>query len=131
MDMKDRSTLINRIEKFSEARVSTLGDVLLERFVYGQVSRISPEAPVPVFRSERIELGLGGAGNVVCNLCAMGARVSFVSVIGADSCGRLIRIEEVVGRGFVRHYGGEVVLADVADIYTTNSTSAHMTKGIF
>jgi D-beta-D-heptose 7-phosphate kinase/D-beta-D-heptose 1-phosphate adenosyltransferase len=41
------------------------------------------------------------------------------------------RIEEVVGGDFVRHYGGEIFLAEVADIYTTNSTIAHMTKGIF
>src|SRR6266446_6405689 len=88
--MKDRSTLINWVEKLSEARVLAIGDVMLDRFVYGQVSRISPEAPVPVLRSERTDLVLGGAGNVVRNLCAMGSRVSFVSVVGADSYGRLI-----------------------------------------
>jgi len=44
---------------------------MLDRFVYGQVSRISPEAPVPVLRSERTALVLGGAGNVVRNLCAL------------------------------------------------------------
>ena len=88
--MKDRSTLINWVEKLSEARVLAIGDVMLDRFIYGQVSRISPEAPVPVLRSERTNLVLGGAGNVVRNLCAMGSRVSFVSVVGADSYGRLI-----------------------------------------
>src|SRR2546430_16340652 len=89
--MNDRSALINWIEKFSQARVLTIGDVMLDRFVYGQISRISPEAPVPVLRSERTELTLGGAGNVVRNLCALGSRVSFVSVVGADSYGHLIK----------------------------------------
>lgn len=89
--MKDRSTLINWIEQFGQARVLTIGDVMLDRFVYGQISRISPEAPVPVLRSERTELTLGGAGNVVRNLCALGSRVSFVSVIGDDSYGHLIQ----------------------------------------
>jgi D-beta-D-heptose 7-phosphate kinase/D-beta-D-heptose 1-phosphate adenosyltransferase len=89
--MKDKLTLINWIEKFSEARVLTIGDVMLDRFVYGQISRISPEAPVPVLWSERTELTLGGAGNVVRNLCAIGSRVSFVSVVGADSYGHLIQ----------------------------------------
>lgn len=89
--MKDRSTLINWVEKCSQARVLTIGDVMLDRFVYGQIARISPEAPVPVLRSERTELTLGGAGNVVRNLCALGSRVSFVSVVGADSSGDLIK----------------------------------------
>jgi D-beta-D-heptose 7-phosphate kinase / D-beta-D-heptose 1-phosphate adenosyltransferase len=89
--MKDRSRLMNWIEKFSQARVLTIGDVMLDRFAYGQISRISPEAPVPVLRSERTALTLGGAGNVVRNLHALGSRVSFVSVVGADSYGHLIQ----------------------------------------
>ena len=64
---------------------------MLDSFVYGQISRISPEAPVPILKLERTELVLGGAGNVVRNLCTVGASVSFVSVVGADSYGHLIR----------------------------------------
>ncbi|MBC7434404.1 MAG: bifunctional hydroxymethylpyrimidine kinase/phosphomethylpyrimidine kinase [Rubritepida sp.] len=64
-----------------------VGDAMLDRYVYGRVSRVSPEAPVPVLAVER-ELALpGGAGNVVRNLTALGAAVAFVSVVGDDQPG--------------------------------------------
>ena len=71
----------------ARASVLVVGDIMLDRYVYGTVSRISPEAPVPVLREER-ELAMpGGAGNVVRNLTALGAAVAFISVVGDDQAG--------------------------------------------
>jgi len=64
--------------------VLVVGDVMLDRFIVGKVSRISPEAPVPVVRFEREYSRLGGAANVANNLAALGARVSLVGIVGAD-----------------------------------------------
>ena len=64
-----------------------VGDVMLDRYVYGQVTRISPEAPVPILSVEREVAYPGGAGNVVRNLTALGAAVALVSVVGDDQAG--------------------------------------------
>jgi D-beta-D-heptose 7-phosphate kinase/D-beta-D-heptose 1-phosphate adenosyltransferase len=68
--------------------VVCVGDVMLDRFVYGDVSRVSPEAPIPVCRVTNETAMLGGAGNVVRNLVSVGASVTFVSVIGDDDIAR-------------------------------------------
>ena len=70
-----------------DARILCVGDVMLDRFVYGDVSRISPEAPVPVCRVLSESTMLGGAGNVVRNLDAVGVTSHLISVIGADEPG--------------------------------------------
>ncbi len=75
------------IEKLNKARVLCVGDVMLDRFVYGEVSRISPEAPIPVCRVRNETSMLGGAGNVVRNLAALGAEAIFVTVTGDDDEG--------------------------------------------
>jgi D-beta-D-heptose 7-phosphate kinase/D-beta-D-heptose 1-phosphate adenosyltransferase len=80
----ERSRLIHWVERITQAHILVLGDVMLDRFIYGSVSRISPEAPVPVLRAAETRAALGGAGNVVRNLLALGAKVSFVSVVGDD-----------------------------------------------
>jgi len=67
--------------------VLVVGDAMVDRYVYGHVSRISPEAPVPVLMVEREVALPGGAGNVVRNLTALGAAVAFVSVVGDDTAG--------------------------------------------
>ena len=67
--------------------VLAVGDVMLDRYVYGTVERISPEAPVPILTIERELAMLGGAGNVVRNLTALGAAVAFISVVGDDQAG--------------------------------------------
>ena len=72
----------------SAARVLVVGDVMLDRYWFGEVSRISPEAPVPVVRVERTEERPGGAANVARNCAALGAKVSLLSVVGADEAGR-------------------------------------------
>lgn len=85
-----RSDLAAAIERLKDAHVLCVGDVMLDRYVYGAVERISPEAPIPVLRMEREAAMLGGAGNVVRNLSALGAHVTFVSVVGNDQAGREI-----------------------------------------
>src|SRR3979409_2390052 len=76
----------------SKARVLVVGDVMLDRYWYGQVSRISPEAPVPIVlvSEQEEEVRLGGAGNVARNCKALGATVRLLSVIGKDEAGRRI-----------------------------------------
>ncbi|NWG32686.1 MAG: D-glycero-beta-D-manno-heptose-7-phosphate kinase [Rhodocyclaceae bacterium] len=88
--MCDSLSLSHWVERLKEARVLVVGDVMLDRFVYGEVSRISPEAPVPVLREAEMKSFLGGAGNVVRNLKALGCRVALVSVVGEDPEGKEI-----------------------------------------
>lgn len=73
---------------FPGKRILCIGDVMVDRFIYGEVRRISPEAPVPVLRITRESKELGGAGNVARNLAALGAQVAFVAVVGDDRAGR-------------------------------------------
>ena len=79
--------LADAIPKLARASVLVVGDAMLDRYVFGSVSRISPEAPVPVLSAEREVALPGGAGNVVRNLTALGAAVAFVSVVGDDQAG--------------------------------------------
>ncbi len=72
------------------ARVAVLGDVMLDRFVYGSVSRISPEAPIPVLLKGREERMLGGAANVARNLAALGGAPVLIGVVGEDADGALV-----------------------------------------
>lgn len=74
----------------SEARVLVVGDVMLDRYWFGEVSRISPEAPVPVVKVEKSEERPGGAANVARNVAALGAQVSLLSVVGADEAGQAL-----------------------------------------
>lgn len=85
--MSDAGDLVG---KLSGAQVLCVGDVMLDRFVYGEVSRVSPEAPVPVCRVVNETAMLGGAGNVARNLAALGASLTFVSVVGTDAAGEEI-----------------------------------------
>ena len=75
---------------FASARVLVVGDVMLDRYWFGEVARISPEAPVPVVRVTRRDERLGGAANVAHNLASLGARVSLVGVVGNDEPGATI-----------------------------------------
>jgi D-beta-D-heptose 7-phosphate kinase/D-beta-D-heptose 1-phosphate adenosyltransferase len=70
--------------------VLCVGDLMLDEFVYGEVSRISPEAPTPVIAVKRAELMIGGAGNVARNLVSLGTRCIFVGVVGDDDAGRAL-----------------------------------------
>ncbi len=74
-----------------DRNVLVLGDVMLDEFVWGDVTRISPEAPVPVVDVRRESVHLGGAANVLANLVALGARGSVVGVVGNDAAGERLR----------------------------------------
>ena len=80
-------TLRGTVARFSDRRVAVLGDVMLDRYLWGRVERISPEAPVPVVEIERETSSLGGAGNVAANLSALGARTELIALVGDDAEG--------------------------------------------
>jgi len=92
--MTERSALVPVVSALAGARVLVIGDLMLDRFVTGAVERISPEAPIPVLKVDDETVMLGGAGNVVRNLAALGAHAAFVVVVGADDAatdvGRLV-----------------------------------------
>ena len=79
------------LEKLSKVRLLVVGDVMLDRYWFGEVNRISPEAPVPVVKVERLEERLGGAANVARNIVALGAQCSLLSVVGADDAGHALQ----------------------------------------
>ena len=86
--MTERTDLVVLVSRLARARVLVVGDVMLDHFQYGEVDRISPEAPIPVLRVRREDTMLGGAGNVVCNLRSLEADARFVTVTGKDAAGR-------------------------------------------
>jgi len=88
MSMASNRDLLPHIDRLRSARVLCIGDVMLDHYVYGDVTRVSPEAPIPVLCVEREMKTLGGAGNVLRNLRALGVTASFVSVVGNDEAGR-------------------------------------------
>src|ERR1700733_11109906 len=71
--------------------VLCVGDLMLDEFVYGEVSRISPEAPAPVIAVQRSETNIGGSGNVARNIASLGARCIFVGLIGEDDAGKTLK----------------------------------------
>ncbi len=88
-----------KVPDFSNARVLVVGDLMLDRYLYGQTQRISPEAPVPVVHVGREEVRLGGAGNVALNITTLGAKADLLALVGddtaADILGDILRDEEV------------------------------------
>ncbi|PJC05840.1 MAG: D-glycero-beta-D-manno-heptose-7-phosphate kinase, partial [Gallionellales bacterium CG_4_9_14_0_8_um_filter_55_61] len=78
---------MNVLPSFADARVLIVGDVMLDRYWFGDVNRISPEAPVPVLKVERVEERPGGAANVARNIAALGAEATLLSVVGHDEAG--------------------------------------------
>lgn len=94
--MNDLNTLVGNFDK---AKVLLVGDIMLDSFVYGDVSRISPEGPIPVLSAMREDKMLGGAGNVFANLRGFDCDVQVISVIGQDGAGREIsdRLEDLGG----------------------------------
>ncbi|HEX8029860.1 MAG TPA: D-glycero-beta-D-manno-heptose-7-phosphate kinase [Vicinamibacterales bacterium] len=81
------------IDKFSSRRITVVGDVMLDRFLIGRVSRMSPEAPVPVVVFDHEEFRLGGAANVANNLRELGGAVDLIGVIGNDESGLQLKNE--------------------------------------
>ncbi|HYO90637.1 MAG TPA: PfkB family carbohydrate kinase, partial [Pyrinomonadaceae bacterium] len=81
------------LEKMHERGVTVFGDVMLDEFVWGEATRISPEAPVPVVDIQRESVHLGGAANVLANLVSLGLRARVIGVIGDDRAGERLRAE--------------------------------------
>jgi D-beta-D-heptose 7-phosphate kinase / D-beta-D-heptose 1-phosphate adenosyltransferase len=77
-----------RFLSIGQQTILCVGDLMLDDFVYGEVARISPEAPAPVIAVKRNEVAIGGAGNVARNVASLGARCIFVGLVGADEAGR-------------------------------------------
>jgi D-beta-D-heptose 7-phosphate kinase/D-beta-D-heptose 1-phosphate adenosyltransferase len=91
----DLSALQILLERAAGQRVACVGDLMIDRFVYGEVTRVSPEAPIPVMARGRELMMLGGSGNVARNVAALGGETALVGVIGSDSEGReLLRLVE-------------------------------------
>lgn len=84
----DLAGLQKLLDAVSGARVACVGDVMVDRFVYGEVSRTSPEAPVPVLALGRETVMLGGAGNVARNVAALGGKAALAGLIGDDAAGK-------------------------------------------
>ncbi|MGH6711501.1 MAG: D-glycero-beta-D-manno-heptose-7-phosphate kinase [Bradyrhizobium sp.] len=93
--------------------VLCIGDLMLDEFVYGEVSRISPEAPAPVIAVQRSETNVGGAGNVARNIASLGGRCIFAGLIGEDEAGARLRSE------LAQESGIEAVLVSDPDRPTT------------
>lgn len=87
-DTFDPGVLTDIVGDFAKRRILCVGDVMVDHSLYGDVKRLSPEAPVPVVRVTRESSELGGAGNVVRNIAALGASCAFVSIIGDDRGGQ-------------------------------------------
>lgn len=81
------------IARFANQSVLVVGDVMLDRFIVGRVTRISPEAPVPIVRFESEHVRLGGAANVAHNIAALGGRASLVGIVGADAAAAQLRAQ--------------------------------------
>ncbi len=86
----DGKLLKEYIDKFFQARVLVIGDIIMDKYIWGDVSRISPEAPVPVVEVKQETKMLGGAANVINNILTLGARPILCGVIGDDRTGREI-----------------------------------------
>lgn len=84
------SLLTSLVEHFSKAKILVIGDFILDQFIWGDVSRISPEAPIPVVSVNKKTFMLGGALNVVNNIYSLGAKVYPCGVIGKDSQGQIL-----------------------------------------
>lgn len=97
-------------KQLSDARLLVVGDVMLDRYWFGDVERISPEAPVPVVRVNQAEERLGGAANVARNVTALGAGADLLSVVGEDEGGRTLHAL-LEGSGITPHLHSDAKLA--------------------
>jgi len=91
LDKYKFSTFEKYVNKFSKRKILVVGDLLLDQYIWGEVSRISPEAPVPVVWVKREDYMPGGASNVANNLAKLGADVTLVGVVGNDERGELLK----------------------------------------
>ena len=87
LDNGTRTRLLSYLNRFSEATVLVVGDLMLDEYIFGHASRISPEAPVPVVRAEKRTSGAGGAANVAANVRGLGVAAIVAGVVGDDQAG--------------------------------------------
>lgn len=110
------------VQKMAESVVLVVGDIMLDRFVYGHVDRISPESPVPVLSIERENIMLGGAGNTLSNIIHLKGKGKIISIIGDDDTGKQIRDK-------AGHYGidtqGLLTVKDRPSIVKTRFLAGH------
>ena len=90
------------LDLLKKAKVLVIGDIILDKYIHGNVDRVSPEAPVPILRPEFEERRLGGAANVASNISALGSKVWLQGVVGKDEAAKEIRslIKERNIKGF-------------------------------
>ena len=82
------------LNNFENANILVIGDIMLDRFVYGHVDRISPESPVPVLAINREDYMLGGAGNTLANISGLQAHADIIALIGDDEDGEKIKAKK-------------------------------------
>ena len=123
-------------QAISGRTVLCIGDIMLDEFVYGEVSRISPEAPAPVIAAQRSEIHVGGAGNVARNVASLGARCIFVGLVGEDEAGarlkaaldELAAIESVLVRDASRPLARREIARDRRERSRTTEKGAHHSR---
>ena len=95
-----------RIPDFTQAKVLVVGDLMLDRYWYGNTSRISPEAPVPVVHVGDIEERAGGAGNVALNISTLGAKATVIGLTGEDEAANSLQqcLEKKVSNAALKNY---------------------------
>ncbi|MEP6707274.1 MAG: D-glycero-beta-D-manno-heptose-7-phosphate kinase [Pyrinomonadaceae bacterium] len=91
MTQLTKQRAVELFDTMRNRKIVVFGDVMLDEFVWGDVTRISPEAPVPVVNVQRESVHLGGAANVLANLISLGARASVTGIVGIDAAGETIR----------------------------------------
>src|ERR1041385_829288 len=80
--------LLDLVDRFRSLRVMVVGDIIADQFIYGQITRVSREAPVLILKYDATEMVAGGAGNAANNVAALGARARLAGIVGADPEGR-------------------------------------------
>ncbi len=85
MDQLEKTNLLDAVGRISGGNILVIGDVIIDHFIWGKVSRISPEAPVPVVDVREENLLLGGAANVLNNIYSLGGKATLCGVIGEDA----------------------------------------------
>ena len=101
--MTTLETLQQAVSRFGQVRILVIGDVIVDQFIWGTVSRISPEAPVPVVNVTREEFLLGGSANVLQNIFSLGGQGTMCAVIGHDVMGdQLVDLVRELPDGSIR-----------------------------
>ncbi len=87
----NRQELLSIVERFNEVKILIVGDIMVDEYIWGSVSRVSPEAPVPIVTVNNVSRLLGGAANVLNNVYSLSAKVTIAGVVGDDDLGKFVR----------------------------------------